>query len=225
MRERPYRFGASVVVVTGGSSGIGREIALQFVEADVSDPDRIAAVVEAARDLGGVDVMVNNAGVVNGTSLMECTPDGIESLFAVNVAGTLFGCQAAARDMIQRGEPGVILNTASIRSDFAARDRIGYGTSKGAVRTITRYAAFEPADHGIRVNAVAPGPIATNIRSDVDAEAIREAVADGRYTKPIPTGRAGDPEEVAAATRFLTSDLASYTTGELLHVDGGYQTY
>lgn len=263
MAHITYDFSESVIIVTGGSSGIGREIAIhfgdagatvinadiraesknedtdvptheaiendggtsRFIETDVSDADQITTVIEAARELGGVDIMVNNAGILNGNSLLECTPDEIQSLLAVNVAGVLFGCQAAAKDMIDRNAPGTIINMASIRSSFAARNQIGYGTSKGAVRMITRYAAFELAEHDIRVNAVAPGPIATTIRSDIDAEKIREKVADDIYTKPIPLGRAGEPEEVAAATLFLASDAASYTTGELLHTDGGYQTF
>lgn len=260
MREIDFDFDGETVIVTGGSSGIGREIALEFgrggaavivaditkesldpdadrptheviidgggeatfVETDVADPGAIDSVVAEARTHGGVSVMVNNAGIIDRSSLLEATPEDFERLWAVNVNGILFGCQRAARDMIDRDEPGVIVNTASISSDLAMYDHVLYDATKGAVKMITRAAAMDLSDAGIRVNAVAPGFIATNISEDGRA-ALRDAVANEEVIKPVPLGRAGSPADIAPAVAYLASDAAGYITGELLHVDGGYQ--
>lgn len=259
MSEITYDFEGETVIVTGGGSGIGRRMALEFggagatvliadvreapastdcvpthekieddggtaafVETDVSDPDRIAAVVEAARDYGGVDIMVNNAGIIDRSGLLDATPEAYDRLQAVNARAVLFGCKHAGEDMIERGDPGVILNTASISSEFALYDHILYDAAKGAVRMITRTAALELSDHGIRVNAVAPGFTATQI-SEGGPDSVRETVAAGDTLKPVPLARAGEPEEIATPALFLCSDGASYVTGELFHVDGGYQ--
>jgi len=124
--------------------------------------------------------------------------------------------------MIERDEPGVVLNTASISSEFALYDHVLYDAAKGAVRMITRTAALELSDHGIRVNAIAPGFTATSI-SEGGPDSIRETVTEGETLKPVPLGRAAEPEEVASAGLFLCTEAASYVTGELFHVDGGYQ--
>lgn len=262
MGSMQFQFEDDTVIVTGGSSGIGRQMALefadagattiiadireepkdtdasqpthqlirdaggtaQFVETDVSKPSDIDDLVAAADDFGGVDVMINNAGYANKTSLRETTLKEFKRIQEVNTNGVLFGCQYAAEDMIRRGTDGAIINTASIRSNFAAREQIQYDATKGAVQMITRCAAFELADHDIRVNAVAPGPIATETRPG-RAQRVRDEVAADGYTKPIPLGRAGEPAEVATAIQFLASEQASYVTGEILHVDGGYQIY
>ncbi|WP_152042305.1 SDR family NAD(P)-dependent oxidoreductase [Salinigranum salinum] len=256
-----YDFAGETVIVTGGSSGIGRAVALAFggagatvinadvrrdpkdvdadtptdeavdatagrgeyVETDVSDPAALSAVVEAAHEFGGVDVMVNNAGWYNQASLFETAPEEFERIHAINAGGAFFGCRAAAADMIDRGVAGTIVNTASISSSHAQRDQISYDATKGGVKMITRGAALELADHGIRVNAVAPGQIATEFGTSV---AEKEAAVDaGDMAKPIPLDRLGTPDDVAGAVLFLASDAAGYVTGELFYVDGGWQIY
>jgi len=262
MGETTYDFSEETVVVTGGSSGIGRGIALAFgdagatvinadireetkdvdadvptheligerggtgeyVAADVSDPDKLAAVIEAARAYGGVDVMVNNAGVYVNTPLRETTVEEFDRLHSVNTKGTFFGCKLAADDMIDRGVEGAIVNTASISSNVAQFGQVLYDSTKGAIRMITRGAALELAEYDIRVNAVAPGAIATEFFSGWTEEAI-EGATDDEFIKEIPLGRAGYPGDVADAVLFLASDAARYTTGELFPVDGGWQIY
>lgn len=192
-----------------------------FVETDVSDPDRIESVIEAAREYGGVDVMVNNAGFYRSGSLLDVDRETFERTVSVNVGGVFFGCRAAARDMLDRNQPGVIINLSSINAEQALFDQVPYAATKGAVRMITRGAALELAEHGIRVNAVAPGIVATEFGS-WDTRTTERVVAEGKTTKPVPLERAGRPEDVASAALYLASDAASYVTGTQLFVDGGY---
>jgi len=255
-----YDFADETVIVTGGSSGIGRAIALEFadagatvlnadidpepkdrdaekptherieadggtaefVETDVSDPAEIRVAVEAAREYGGVDVMVNNAGLYIGGPMREVTEAEFDRIHAVNAKGVFFGTQIAANDMIDRGVAGSIVNTASISSNVAQFGQVQYDSTKGAIRMITRGSALELAEHDIRVNAVAPGQIATEFLDGWTEEA-QAGAEEGEFLKPVPLGRAGFPTDVAPAAVFLASDAAGYVTGELLHVDGGWQ--
>lgn len=253
-----YEYDDTTVVITGGTSGIGREVALRFaengatvingdidhepkdadvptdeairesggtaeyVETDVSNRDDLAVLVEAAHGFGGLDVMVNNAGTQLPKPMLEVTPEEYEHMQSVNAKGVFFGTQVAAQDMLDREDPGVIVNTASISSNLAQHEQVQYDTSKGAVRMITRGASLELAEAGIRVNGVAPGQIATEFTEGWSEQA-REMVQNDELLKPVPLERAGTPEDVAGAYLFLASDAASYVTGELVHVDGGWQ--
>jgi NAD(P)-dependent dehydrogenase (short-subunit alcohol dehydrogenase family) len=253
-----YDYDDTTVVITGGTSGIGREVALRFaehgatvvngdidrepkdadvptdqairdaggtaeyVETDVSKRADLEVLVEAAHEFGGVDVMVNNAGTQLPKPMLDVTEAEYEHMQSVNAKGVFFGTQVAAQDMLDRDDPGVIVNTASISSNLAQHDQVQYDTSKGAVRMITRGASLELAQAGIRVNGVAPGQIATEFTEGWSEQA-REMVQNDELLKPVPLGRAGTPEDVAGAYLFLASDAAAYVTGELVHVDGGWQ--
>ncbi|WP_222912821.1 SDR family oxidoreductase [Natrinema sp. SYSU A 869] len=273
MGEITYDFSDETVIVTGGTSGIGREVArrfgkadatvivadireqpkeddasapthelvednggrAEFIETDVSDPEDVGAVVEAAREFGGVDVMVNNAGIYREASLVETDADAFDQVFAINVRGVFAGCRAAARDMLDREEPGSIVNTASISSEYAQVGHSMYDASKGAVMMLTRVAALELARYDIRVNAVAPGIIETTFGAgnpDFDREiddgfilpdAELPDLNEQEINPEIPMGRMGTPDELAGSYLFLASDDADYVTGHLLYVDGGYQ--
>ncbi|GGC70636.1 SDR family NAD(P)-dependent oxidoreductase [Haloferax sulfurifontis] len=256
-----FNFTDETVIVTGGSSGIGREIACSFgdagatvvnadidpnpkdvdadrpthelirdnggsavyVETDVSDPEALAEAVSTAREHGGVDVMVNNAGWFTRGDLSSIDKETFDRIHGINAGGVFFGCQAAADDMRARGTGGVIINTASISSTHAQTDQIPYDSTKGAIKMITRGAALELADDDVRVNAVAPGHIATEFGSG--AEQKEESVEAGDLAKPIPLGRPGYPEDIASTVLFLATDEANYITGEMVYVDGGWQTF
>ena len=272
MGTTTYDFSGETVVVTGGTSGIGRQVALQFgragatvvvgdirehpkeddqslptherindtggqavfVETDVSDPDAVGVLVETAREFGGVDVMVNNAGIYRHGSVTEAGTAAFDQVFAINVRGVFAGCRAAARDMLDRSEPGCIVNTASISSEYAQLGHTMYDASKGAVMMITRVAALELAGSDIRVNAVAPGLIDTTFGSgtpELDRTAQEPLVSpdselpdllDQDVGKDAPMGR-GSPDDVSGSYLFLASEDAEYITGHLLYVDGGYQ--
>lgn len=256
-----YDYGGETVVVTGGSSGIGRAIARRFgragatvliadrtpepkdedadrptheviredggtaeyVSTDVSNYNDLDSVVQGAREYGGVDVMVNNAGVQHSEDFLSVSPEAFDELHHVNARGVFFGTQIAANDMIDRGVSGNVVNIASISSTDAQHDQVQYDSTKGAIAMITRGAALELAEYDIRVNAVAPGQIATEFTEGWSEEARRMAGGEETgFIKPVPLGRAGTPEDNAGPVLFLASEDAGYVTGELLYVDGGW---
>jgi len=253
-------FGEDTVVVTGGSSGIGREVALRFaragatvvngdvreepkdgnypthelitdaggtatyVETDVSEVPDIEELVESAREYGGVDVMVNNAAVATSGPFLEITPEQFDEIHRVNARGVYFGTQVAANDMLDRDDPGVVVNTASISSNVAQFGQTHYDSTKGAIRMITRGTALELSDYGIRVNAVAPGQIATEFAEGWTQQA-HEMLENDEFIKPIPLGRVGYPEDVAGGVLFLASEEADYITGQVVGVTGGIDLF
>jgi NAD(P)-dependent dehydrogenase (short-subunit alcohol dehydrogenase family) len=184
---------------------------LHWVWGDLTDPTVPERLVsETADKLGGVDVLVNNAGLSTAKPFFELTADDFETTFFVDVRASFLLTQAAAKRMRDRGG-GVVVNITSVH-EFIPRPGFAlYAPAKAALGMLTRASALELADHGIRVNAVAPGVIATP-RNEQDAESL---------DPEVPLGRPGKPEEVAALVAWLASDEAAYVTGSSYVLDGG----
>ena len=185
--------------------------------ADVRDAQQVAravAVVEAR--FGRLDALVNNAGIAVFKPLLDTAFDEWRDVMATNLDGP-FLCTQAAAPLMLRGCGGAVVNIASISGLRASTLRVAYGTSKAALIHLTKQQAAELGDIGIRVNAIAPGPVDTAMAKLVHSAAIRRD-----YHDTIPLGRYGTPEEIAAGIGFLCSDAASYINGQCLAVDGGF---
>jgi NAD(P)-dependent dehydrogenase (short-subunit alcohol dehydrogenase family) len=194
---------------------------VRAVGLDVTNVDQVRSVVSAIDAEVALGTVVNNAGVGWVTPTLEVTPEDFDGLMGVNLRGTFFVLQAAARLMAPRGR-GSVVNVASTSAFTASTTpMVLYDTSKGAVRMLTITTARELASSGIRVNAVAPGTVETDLTRSLapDPEALDRLAA--QY---IPLGRLGLPEEIAATVDFLSSEAASYVTGHVLVVDGGWLT-
>lgn len=187
------------------------------LEADVSDPGAVqAAVQEAHRQFGRIDALVNNAGIAVFKPMLDVTLEEWQRVLAVNLTGPFLLTQAVAPIMRDQGG-GTIVNITSISGLRASTLRVAYGTSKAGLAHLTKQQAAELAQYGIRVNAVAPGPVDTAMAKAVHTPAIR---AD--YHDHIPLNRYGLESELANAICFLCGDQASYITGQVLAVDGGF---
>ena len=221
-----------VYIVTGGATGIGAGISavlraygahveiFQPETCDVRDPAQVDAATAAALDRWGrLDGLVNNAGLTGPVALapfLTVDPAKIEDILATNLKGPIYCSQSFARRAVQRGQPGAIVNIASVGA-FAAQENASiYCASKAALVALTQAMALELAHHQIRVNAVAPGDILTPTNADF---------APRRYLRSTPVGRRGTPKEIGEAVAFLLSDNSSFTTGTTLTVDGGLLTY
>jgi glucose 1-dehydrogenase len=184
----------------------------------LSPQDAAAIVAQATARFGRLDVLVNNAGVIRLQPFLTFDPADFDLMMDVNVRAPMVLGQAAAQAMIAGGSGGAIVNLSSVTAEVAAPLAAGYAASKGAMRQLTRVMALELIGHGIRVNAVGPGTIATDMaaRAVLDDPATRRTVLSR-----TPIGRLGDPDEIAKAVSFLASDGASYIVGQTVYVDGG----
>lgn len=201
------------------ASELGRPSDLRTVHADVAkrtDVDR--AVATATEQFGRIDIMVNNAGVARNQDLLEISEKDFDDIIGINLKGAFFGVQAAAKQMIAQGGGGVIINMSSVNALLAIPSLATYAISKGGMKQLTSVAAVALAPHRIRVVAVGPGTILT----DMVASAIFSS-EDARRSvlSRTPIGRGGDPSEVASVVAFLASDDASYITGQTIYPDGG----
>ena len=190
-----------------------------FVECDVSDRDDLVSAVDAAEDFGGVDVMVNNAGIFRGEVFLDIREDDLQQFLDVNVKGVFFGAQVAAERMVE-GEGGSIVNMSSIGAIRALGAYTSYDLTKGAVASLTYSLADRFGDERIRVNCIMPGIVGTAMTED-DVPIVGTEQGDQYAKSSIPMGRFGEPEEVADAALFLASEQSSYVNGESLVVDGG----
>jgi NAD(P)-dependent dehydrogenase (short-subunit alcohol dehydrogenase family) len=202
-----------VAEISGAS---GRAIA---VEADVSDGAAVQRMVaRVSEELGTIDVLVNNAGIETIIPLLEMTEEQYQRVLDVNLKGEWLCAQAVARELVAKGQPGAIVNIASIQSGMALPGRSHYAPSKRGVEALTRNLAAELAPHKIRVNCINPGLIAT----DMTAWVMQNPEVLPVVLNLIPMKRAGEPDEIAKAVVFFAGDDASYVTGQCLYVDGGW---
>jgi NAD(P)-dependent dehydrogenase (short-subunit alcohol dehydrogenase family) len=198
---------------------LGRPEDLRAVRCHVArraDVDRVVAT--AVREFGRLDIMVNNAGVARNQDLLEISEKDFDDVIAINLKGAFFGVQAAAKQMIAQGGGGVIINMSSVNALLAIPTLATYAISKGGMKQLTSVAAVALAPHNIRVVAVGPGTILTDMVASAifNSEDARRSVLSR-----TPIGRGGEPGEVASVVAFLASDDASYITGQTIYPDGG----
>ena len=212
-----YHHGAdSARAVTAAIEKLGRKAVA--LGANVGEAQAAEGLVRDAHDaLGRLDILVNNAGVEVREPFVDVSEQHYDLVLGVNLKGAFFAAQAAAKLMIAAGGGGRIVNVSSVHEDIAFLEYTTYAASKGGMRMFTRTVCQELAPHGITVNDIAPGAIATPIN--------KRTLGDGELLHAlqdvIPAGRLGDPDEVASVAVFLASDEAAYVTGSTYYIDGG----
>jgi glucose 1-dehydrogenase len=256
MQQNKIRFGLDgrVVVVTGGSQGIGEACARRLVadgarvalwdladergralaealraegadvryqHCNVADKAQVdAALAATLADFGAVHGLVNNAGIFKACDFLEISEADWDAVIDVNLKGSFLVGQAVARVMVAAGS-GAIVNMSSVNATLTIPSIASYNVSKGGINQLTRVMALSFADKGVRVNAVAPGTIATELAA---AAVLTSDEARQRIMMRTPMKRLGEPREIADAVCWLLSDASSYVTGEIVVVDGGRMT-
>ena len=227
--ERFAQDGASVVVadVADEAQAVVDHIAdrggaAEFIACDVGERLDVRNLITGTVDrFGAVDVVVNNAGIVHNAGFLEIEEDDFDRVLRVNLKGAFLVGQAAAKRMVAQIEdgraPGAIINMSSVNAQLAIPTQVPYCVSKGGMNQLTKVMALGLAPHGIRVNAIGPGSILTEMLEAVNAD----PEARGKILSRTPLGRMGNPSEIAAIAAFLASDEASYVTGETIYADGG----
>ena len=223
--ERLLTEGARVVVsdidmdkLSQTVAEIGAGVSVLAVHADVAKKGDVLKLIDAAvSHFGGIDIMVNNAGIAPVVDFLDVTEELLDRVLNINLKGAFYGTQAAGRQMIGQGRGGVIVNMSSINSGLANPNVAPYAISKGGMNQVTSTAAVAFAPHGIRVVGVGPGTIMT----DMVAGSFVQSAGHRAILSRTPLGRYGQASEIAAVVAFLASDDASYMTGETVYVDGG----
>ena len=245
----PLDFSGKVVLVTGSSRGIGAEMIKAFgargakcvvnyvadpdgtnkrdaakvaaelqaplvIECDVTKPDQIEAMMKQIQERhGGLDVLVNNSGIIRDRTMKKMTLEEFESVLRVNVTGTFNVTKAAAAILRNNGR---VINLSSVSGQMGLFGQANYSSSKAAIIALTKVSARELARQNITVNAIAPGFIDVGMSKGMPDEVTEN------FKKQIPLGRLGDVQEIVNAALFLASPMASYITGHVLNVNGGY---
>jgi NAD(P)-dependent dehydrogenase (short-subunit alcohol dehydrogenase family) len=238
-----------VCIVTGGAQGIGEACIRRFAREDARvviadiDDDRGAALASEVGGLyahcdvgnkaqvdalvaqtmaahGRIDVLVNNAGIFKAADFLEVTEADFDAVLRINLKGSFLVGQAVAREMAKAGK-GSIVNMSSVNAVLTIPTIASYNVSKGGINQLTRVMALALADKGVRVNAVAPGTIATELAAKA---VLTSEEAKARIMSRTPMKRLGEPSEIADTVAYLASDAASYITGEIVVVDGGRMT-
>lgn len=236
-----------VAIVTGAASGLGRAIADTFIaegakviytdiqasvpdlkldgdksyyfQCDVSKPESVADLIrEADKLFGRLDIMVNNAGIGDSNGLLDTTNETWAKILGINLFGVFYGARAAGQYMKEKGIKGSIINTSSILGTVGLPGAVSYCTAKGGVVQLTHAGALDLAPFGIRMNAVAPGFIATNMTKGVLMNNDFKTLVETN----TPLGHVGEPNDIAQAVLYLASEDSKYVTGTILHVDGGW---
>jgi len=188
------------------------------IQADVSQYQQVMHLVQrTVEQFGRLDIMVNNAGMEIHAPFLEETEEHFDRVLGVDLKGTFFGAQAAAREMVKRKIAGRIINISSVHEDLPMPGNVPYCCAKGGMRMLTRTICLELAPHKITVNNIGPGAVHTPIDADVEADPEKM----GALLREIPLGRIGQPEEIAGLALYLASDSSAYVTGATFFIDGG----
>ena len=247
--EISFGLSGRVCIVTGGAQGIGEACIRRFaregaqlviadiddargaalasefgglyVHCDVGEKAQVDALVaQTMAAFGRIDVLVNNAGIFRAADFLEVTEADFDAVLRINLKGSFLVGQAVAREMAKAGK-GSIVNMSSVNAVLTIPTIASYNVSKGGINQLTRVMALALADKGVRVNAVAPGTIATELATKA---VLTSEEAKARILSRTPMRRLGEPSEIADTVAYLASDAASYITGEIVVVDGGRMT-
>jgi NAD(P)-dependent dehydrogenase (short-subunit alcohol dehydrogenase family) len=215
------------VVLAGRTESLGEAVAEEirtgggdavFVRCDVSNKEQVDALVQATVDrYGCINIVVNNAGVNHSADFFDTTEEDWDWVLGVDLKGTFLLSQAAARVMVEQEIAGVIVNMSSVMAVMALADQVPYCAAKGGVNQLTKAMALALSEYGIRVNAIGPGPVLTELMQRV----VHNKEKETELLSRLPIGRIAECREIARVTVFLASEDSSYFTGQCVYPDGG----
>jgi glucose 1-dehydrogenase len=221
-RSKPKEAEQTEATALQAASQAGNSIQSLLVQGDVSQEADILRIIGATIEkFGQLDILINNAGIQTEAASHEISADQFDRILGVNLRGAYLCARETIKHLLAQQRPGVVINVSSVHEVIPRPLYLSYAVSKGGMASLTKTLALEYANRGIRVNAIAPGATATPINESWTEDLEQKAVVESH----IPMGRAGTPEEMAAAVAFLASDEAAYITGQTLFIDGGLTLY